>query len=208
MFKYFYKRWLLMMIIIMTLLLSSCSKEEFRVNNQKNPVVTIQMETGEKIVMDLYPKFAPNTVNNFINLIQSKYYNNVIFHRVIPDFVIQGGDKKGTGLGNPGFAIKGEFSENNFKNNLKHKRGILSMARDPSENDSASTQFFIVVKDQPTLDGKYATFGEVTQGMEVVDKISKSKRNKNDKPIKNIKMSKVTVETFGVKYATPKRIKK
>ncbi|WP_238881971.1 peptidylprolyl isomerase [Clostridium sp. YIM B02551] len=151
------------------------------------------MEDGSKIKAELYPDVAPKTVDNFVDLIQKNFYDGIIFHRVIPDFMIQGGDPTGTGTGGSDKTIPGEFSENGFKNDLKHTRGVLSMAR-TNDPDSASSQFFIMVKDAPSLDGKYAAFGKVTEGMEVADKIVSVKRNSQDKPLTDQKMKKVTVE--------------
>lgn len=172
--------------------------------NDKNPIVTIEMEDGGKIKLELYPETAPNTVRNFVTLVQKGFYDGLIFHRVIPGFMIQGGDPKGTGIGGPGYSIKGEFTSNGFTNNLKHERGVISMARSSSPN-SAGSQFFIMVKATPSLDGQYASFGKVTEGMEEVDKIVSIKRDENDKPITDVKMKKVTVETFGVKYNEPQK---
>jgi len=178
--------------------------------NDKNPLVTIVMEDGSIIKIELYPEIAPNTVRNFISLSKSGFYNGLIFHRVIPGFMIQGGDPKGTGMGGPGYSISGEFSENNFNNTLKHGRGVISMARSNDPN-SAGSQFFIVVADSAnnaaSLDGKYASFGKVTEGMETVDKIVAVERDANDKPKKEQKMKKVTVDTFGVKYNEVTKIK-
>ena len=180
--------------------------------NDKNPVVTIVMEDGSIIKIELYPQIAPNTVRNFISLAQSGYYNGLIFHRVIPGFMIQGGDPEGTGIGGPGYSISGEFSVNNFKNTLKHERGVISMARS-SDPNSAVSQFFIMVKANSSLDGKYATFGKVKEGMETVDKIVSvetvvsEQSGVKDKPKKDQKMKKVTVDTFGVKYGEVEKIK-
>lgn len=174
-------------------------------NQKKNPVVTIEMEDGSKIKIELYPDVAPNTVNNFISLVQKGFYDGLIFHRVIPKFMIQGGDPQGTGTGGPGYSIKGEFSSNGFKNDLKHERGVISMAR-AQNPDSAGSQFFIMVENAPSLDGQYAAFGKVIEGMEVVDKIVKTPRNQADKPNTEQKMKKVSVETYGVKYEEPKKI--
>ena len=155
----------------------------------KNPIVTIKMKNGGVIKAELYPEIAPNTVNNFISLIDKGFYDGVIFHRVIPGFMIQGGDPDGNGMGGPGYSIKGEFSRNGFKNELKHKRGVLSMARrgsDPETEEtmnSASSQFFIVHKDSTYLDGKYASFGKVIEGMDVVDSLANSQTDDNDKPL-------------------------
>ena len=170
----------------------------------QNPIVTIEMEDGGTIKAELYPEIAPNTVNNFISLINKGYYDGVIFHRVIPGFMIQGGDPKGTGTGGPGFSIKGEFTRNGFKNDLKHDRGVLSMARTMMPN-SAGSQFFIMHKNSPHLDGQYAAFGKVLEGMEVVDAIANTRRGSNDKPLTPQVMKKVTVETFGVEYPEPEK---
>ena len=167
-----------------------------------NPVVTIEMENGGIIKAELYPEIAPNTVNNFISLVKSKYYDGVIFHRVIRGFMIQGGDPDGTGMGGPGYCIKGEFTMNGFKNDLKHDPGVLSMARTMAPN-SAGSQFFIMHEKSPHLDGQYAAFGKVIEGMDVVDKIAKCTTGRNDKPIFRQAMKKVTVDTFGVDYPKP-----
>jgi peptidyl-prolyl cis-trans isomerase B (cyclophilin B) len=159
----------------------------------KKPVVTIEMEDGSKIKAELYPDIAPKTVDNFVSLIQKNFYDGLIFHRVIPGFMIQGGDPNGVGTGGPGYNIAGEFTNNGFKNDLKHTRGVLSMARSKTPN-SAGSQFFIMVKDNPSLDKDYASFGKVTEGMETVDKIVNVKRDQNDKPEVPQKMKKVTVE--------------
>ncbi|MGL5379362.1 peptidylprolyl isomerase [Clostridium sp.] len=171
----------------------------------KNPIVTINMQDGGVIKAELYPEIAPNTVNNFISLINKGFYNGVIFHRVIPGFMIQGGCPDGTGMGGPGYAIKGEFTRNKFKNDLKHSRGVLSMAR-TMVNDSAGSQFFVMVQDSPHLDGQYAGFGKVIEGMDVADKIVSSKTDYNDKPVQDQKIKTVTVDTFGEKYPEPKRV--
>ena len=160
------------------------------------------MENGDVIKAELYPEIAPNTVNNFISLINKGFYDGVIFHRVIPGFMIQGGDPQGTGTGGPGYSIRGEFTSNRFLNELKHTRGVLSMARTMDPN-SAGSQFFIMHEDAPHLDGQYAAFGKVIEGMEAVDKIAATRTNYNDKPRINQTMKKVTVETFGVDYPEP-----
>ena len=170
----------------------------------QTPIVTIEMEDGGTIKAELYPEIAPNTVNNFISLINKGYYDGVIFHRVIPGFMIQGGDPKGMGTGGPGYSIKGEFTRNGFKNDLKHDRGVLSMARTMMPN-SAGSQFFIMHKNSPHLDGQYAAFGKVLEGMEVVDAIANTRRGPNDKPLTPQVMKKVTVETFGVEYPEPEK---
>ncbi|MBZ9606812.1 peptidylprolyl isomerase [Clostridium estertheticum] len=174
--------------------------------NDKNPMVTIVMEDGSTIKVELYPEIAPNTVRNFVSLVQSGYYNGLIFHRVIPGFMIQGGDPEGTGTGGPGYTISGEFSNNSFDNPLKHERGVVSMARS-ADKDSAGSQFFIMIKESSNLDGDYAAFGKVTEGMETVDKIVAVETGSNDKPKKDQKMKKVTVDTFGVKYGEVEKVK-
>lgn len=163
------------------------------------------MEDGGVIKAELYPEIAPNTVRNFIDLINRGFYDGIIFHRVIPGFMIQGGCPEGTGIGGPGYSIKGEFSRNGFKNDLKHSRGVLSMARTMIP-DSAGSQFFIMVADSPHLDGQYASFGKVVEGMEVADKIVNSKRDYSDKPYEDQKILKMTVDTFGVTYDAPEII--
>lgn len=165
----------------------------------KNPIVTLIMENGDEFKAELYPEIAPNTVSNFISLIEDGFYDGLIFHRVIKNFMIQGGDPQGTGMGGPGYSIKGEFNHNGFKNDLKHERGVLSMARSFMP-DSAGSQFFIMHKDSPHLDGEYAGFGKVIEGIEVIDKIAETKTNRSDKPKKDQKIEKITVETFGVEY--------
>ena len=169
----------------------------------QNPVVTIEMENGKIIKAELYPEKAPNTVNNFISLVKSGFYDGVIFHRVISGFMIQGGDPAGVGTGGPGYTIKGEFAMNGFKNNdLKHTRGVLSMARAMHPN-SAGSQFFIMHRNSSHLDGQYAAFGKVIEGIEVVDEIASVKTDWNDKPQIAQTMKKVTVETFGAEYPAP-----
>lgn len=168
-----------------------------------NPIATITMENGKQITIELYPDKAPNTVNNFISLAQSGFYNGLIFHRVIRNFMIQGGDPAGVGTGGPGYTIKGEFAWNGFKqNNIKHMRGVVSMARAMHPN-SAGSQFFIMHANSAHLDGQYAAFGKVLQGMEVVDEIANTPVDYNDKPKKAQVMQNVTVETFGVQYPAP-----
>lgn len=170
----------------------------------QNPIVTIEMENGDIMKAELYPEIAPNTVNNFISLINKGYYDGVIFHRVIPGFMIQGGDPDGTGMGGPGYSIKGEFSQNGFKNDLKHTPGVLSMARTMIP-DSAGSQFFIMHETSPHLDGEYAAFGKVIEGLEVVDRIARVRTDYSDRPMETQKMAKVTVETFGVDYPEPEK---
>ena len=171
----------------------------------QNPIVTIEMENGGKMVAELYPEVAPNTVNNFVSLVQSGFYDGLIFHRVIPGFMIQGGCPQGTGMGGPGYTIKGEFTGNGFKNDLKHDRGVLSMARAMHPN-SAGSQFFIMVEEAPHLDGQYASFGKVVEGMDVADAIVNTKRNYMDKPLEDQRIKSMTVETFGVDYPAPEKV--
>lgn len=171
----------------------------------QNPIVTITMENGDVMKAELYPDIAPNTVNNFISLIKKGYYDGIIFHRVINGFMIQGGDPDGTGAGGPGYSIKGEFSQNGFKNDLLHEPGVLSMARTMFP-DSAGSQFFVMHKTSPHLDGAYAAFGKVTEGIEVVNKIAETATDWNDRPLEEQKMKSVTVETFGVDYPEPETV--
>lgn len=166
----------------------------------KNSIVTIEMENGKKIVAELYPNIAPNTVKNFVSLIEKGYYNGVGFHRVIPGFMIQGGCPNGNGMGGPGYSIKGEFTNNGFTNNLKHERGVLSMARTMVPN-SAGSQFFIMHQTSPHLDREYASFGRVIEGMDVVDEIANTRTDRMDKPKEPQVMKTVTVETFGQDYS-------
>lgn len=170
-----------------------------------NPIVTFETNQGT-IKAELFPDVAPNTVNNFISLVKHGFYDGLIFHRVIPGFMIQGGDPQGTGMGGPGYSIKGEFIMNNFNNELLHKRGVLSMARSQSPN-SAGSQFFIMVDDAPHLNAQYASFGQVIEGMEAVDKIVAAQRDYNDRPLENQIMEKVTVEIFGVDYPEPEKVR-
>lgn len=172
--------------------------------SKKNPIVTITMADGSVMKAELYPDVAPNTVNNFISLIRKGFYNGTIFHRVIEGFMLQGGDPTGTGMGGPGYEIDGEFSANGFDNPLKHTAGVLSMAR-TMDPDSAGSQFFIMHKDAPHLDGQYAAFGKITEGMDVVDKIARTETNYSDKPLEDQVMREVTVETFGEDYPEPEK---
>lgn len=180
----------------------------------KHPVVTIELSNGKTVKLELYPEVAPNTVNNFISLVQKGFYDGLTFHRVIPGFMVQGGDPEGTGAGGPGYSIAGEFTENGFENKLKHTRGVLSMAR-ASDPDSAGSQFFIMVEDYPSLDNKYASFGKVMEGMEAVDEIVNQTRDANDKPLPTtdengnsiapITMKKLTVDTRSMTFEEPKK---
>lgn len=171
----------------------------------KNPIVTITMKNGGAMKAELYPEVAPNTVNNFIDLIERGFYDDLIFHRVIPGFMIQGGCPEGQGIGGPGYSIKGEFSGNGFKNNLKHDKGVLSMAR-AMNPDSAGSQFFIMTANAPHLDGQYAAFGKVIEGLDEADKIVNTKRDRSDKPYEDQVIESMTVELFGEKYNQPEII--
>ena len=171
----------------------------------QNPIVTIEMENGDVMKAELYPEIAPNTVNNFISLVNKGFYDGVIFHRVIKGFMIQGGDPQGTGVGGPGYSIKGEFSYNGFANDLKHTKGVLSMAR-TMEPNSAGSQFFIMHETSPHLDGQYAAFGKVVEGEDIIDKIAAVATDYMDKPLEEQKMKKVTVETFGQDYPEPEKM--
>ncbi len=170
----------------------------------QNPVITFEMENGDIIKAELYPEIAPNTVNNFLSLVNKGFYNGLNFHRVIEGFMIQGGCPNGTGTGDPGYSIRGEFNENHFKNDLKHTEGVLSMAR-AMHPDSAGSQFFIMHKASPHLDGAYAAFGKVIEGMEVVNKIAETDTDPFDKPIIPQIMKSVTAETFGEEYPEPEK---
>lgn len=171
----------------------------------KNPIITMTMENGGVIKAELYPEVAPNTVNNFIDLINRGFYDGLIFHRVIPGFMIQGGCPEGTGMGGPGYSIKGEFTSNGFKNDLKHTKGVLSMARTMAP-DSAGSQFFIMVADAPHLDGEYASFGKVIEGMEVADKIVAQKTDMYDRPYEDQVIKSVTVDLQGYEAKEPEII--
>lgn len=222
----------LMSVIALLVIVSGCGVDEERETNKNNsnasgssteeptstpklvvpdpeashPVVTIEMDSGKTIKLELYPEVAPNTVNNFISLVNKGFYDGVIFHRVIPGFMIQGGDPDGKGTGGPGYSIAGEFASNGFQNDLKHTRGVLSMAR-AGDPDSAGSQFFIMHADSPSLDGDYAAFGKVTQGMEVVDEIAALPTDANDRPQKPLPtMKKVTVDTLGKEYPEPEKM--
>ena len=171
-----------------------------------NPIVTIEMATGEKIKIELYPEIAPNTVRNFVSLVKKGFYDGLTFHRIIPGFMIQGGCPEGTGMGNPGYRIKGEFTRNQFPNNLKHSRGVISMAR-AMNFDSAGSQFFIMHENSPHLDGQYAAFGKVTKGLDVVHEIEKISVGANDKPVEDIVIESIKVDTKGIEYKEPEKVK-
>ena len=170
-----------------------------------NPIVTFEMENGDIMKAELYPEIATNTVNNFISLVQNGFYDGLIFHRVIRGFMIQGGCPDGTGMGGPGYTIKGEFSQNGFANDLRHTEGVLSMAR-AMHPDSAGSQIFIMHKNSPQLDGAYAAFGKITEGMDIVNKIAETATDYSDRPLEEQKMKKVTVDTMGVEYPAPERV--
>ena len=170
----------------------------------QNPIITFEMENGDIMKAELYPEIAPNTVRNFISLVSSGFYDGLIFHRVINGFMIQGGDPEGTGMGGPGYSIKGEFAQNGFANDLRHSAGVLSMARSMMP-DSAGSQFFIMHKNAPHLDGAYAAFGKITEVMDVVNKIAETATDYNDRPMEDQRMKKVTVETFGEAYTDPEK---
>lgn len=204
----------LLLILTLTLIVTGCGEATNNTNQTSNsaveeklelldstqhPVVTMEMSNGGIVKIELYPEVAPQSVANFVNLIESGFYDGLIFHRVIPEFMIQGGDPQGTGMGGPGYTIKGEFTKNGFKNLLEHKRGVISMARSNDPN-SAGSQFFIMVKDSPHLDGLYASFGEVIEGMDTVDAIV-NQETKGETPVNPIYMSKVTVDTKGLTLA-------
>ena len=171
----------------------------------QNPIITFEMENGDIMKAELYPQVAPNTVNNFISLVNKGFYDGLIFHRVINGFMIQGGDPEGTGMGGPGYGIKGEFAQNGFANDLKHSAGVLSMARSMMPN-SAGSQFFIMHKDAPHLEGAYAAFGKIIEGMDVVNKIAEVATDYSDRPMEDQRMKTVTVETFGVDYDEPETV--
>ncbi len=171
----------------------------------QNPIVTFTMKNGDTFKAELYPEIAPQSVNNYISLIQKGFYNGLIFHRVIRGFMIQGGDPQGTGMGGPGYCIKGEFASNGFKNDLKHTEGVLSMARSMFP-DSAGSQFFIMHKNSPHLDGDYAAFGKIIEGMEIINKIAEVPTNYSDRPLEDQVMETVTVDCFGVEYPEPNKL--
>lgn len=195
---------ILIVAIIVLVAVNSCSEQE-SVSTNDNPVATITMEDGSIVEIELYPNVAPNTVNNFIELANSGYYDGLIFHRCKPGFMIQGGDPEGTGMGGPGYTIKGEFANNGFTNNLKHTRGVISMARSQAYN-SAGSQFFIMVDTATYLDGDYASFGKVISGMEVVDAIVANETDENDKPLVDQVIKSIRVDTKGIEYPKAEKI--
>lgn len=189
---------------------SPAASESTGPRSESNPIVTIEMDNGGTITVELYPDVAPNTVKNFISLIQQGFYDGLIFHRVMPGFMIQGGDPEGNGIGGPGYVIRGEFTANGFQNDLSHTRGVISMARQSQPLDSAGSQFFIMVADAPHLDGQYAAFGKVLDGMDTADEIVNQKIDPNDpartRPAQPMAISKMTVDTKGVEYGEPEKI--
>lgn len=203
------KKGILASLLAGAMALVGCSQgemnDEVRTPPKELPVATIIIKDYGTIEAELYPHIAPNTVNNFISLANSGFYDGLAFHRVIKDFMIQGGDPNGDGTGGPGYSIKGEFTKNKFKNDLKHTEGILSMARSQNKN-SGGSQFFIMTKESSHLDGQYASFGKVTTGLDIVHKIENSKTGSNDKPVKNIIIESIKVDTKGVKYDEPEKI--
>jgi peptidyl-prolyl cis-trans isomerase B (cyclophilin B) len=196
--------------LFITLSLVGCSKTEnstTEINVENLPIATIEVENFGTIEAELYPNIAPNTVKNFISLANSGFYDNLTFHRIIDGFMIQGGDPEGTGIGGPGYTIKGEFTNNGFENNLSHTTGVLSMARKSYPNDSAGSQFFIMTGDSPHLDGDYAAFGKVISGMDVVENISKVNTDSSDAPIEKVVIKSIKVDTKGETYSEPEIIK-
>ncbi len=208
-------RTVLSVIILSSIFVIGCSKESDEKKEFVNkpldppkelPIATIKVKDYGTIEAELYPHLAPNTVNNFIELSNKGFYDGLIFHRVVKDFVIQGGDPEGTGMGGPGYSISGEFENNGFKNDISHEKGVLSMARS-QHPDSAGSQFFIVTKESKNLDKEYAAFGKVIKGMDIVDKINNVEVGKNDKPVKNIVIESIRVDTKGVDYKPAEKIK-
>lgn len=201
----------LMVCMLMVGFLAACGQgqQEGSIEGQEegsNPIVTIEMESGDVMKVELYPEVAPNTVNNFISLVNDGFYDGLIFHRVMPGFMIQGGDPDGIGTGGPGYSIAGEFSANGFENNLLHEPGVISMARS-QHPDSAGSQFFIMHANYPSLDGEYAAFGQLIEGLELVDQIVTAERDlANNRPQQDQRMEKVTVETFGIEYDEPEKM--
>jgi len=205
------KKYYPLLVILIIAVLSACGSD-----NQEGklptfedtdavPVVTMTMEGGGEVAIELYPNVARNTVNNFISLVEDGFYDGLTFHRIIPEFMIQGGDPEGTGIGGPGYSIVGEFANNDFENDLKHERGVLSMARS-QDNDSAGSQFFIMVEDSSHLDGDYAAFGKVIEGMEIVDEIAHAERNSHDQPIEKQVIETMTVDLDGYEFEEPIKV--
>ena len=202
------KKWIIASFLVAALSLVGCSnntEDEVRTPPEELPVATIVFKDYGTVEAELYPHIAPNTVNNFISLANSGFYDNLTFHRIIKDFMIQGGDPEGTGIGGPGYSIKGEFTSNDFKNDLKHTEGVLSMARS-QDNDSAGSQFFIMTKEAPHLDGQYASFGKVISGMDIIHEIENVETDSNDKPLKDVVIESIKVDTKGEKYDEPEKM--
>lgn len=204
------KKGFLASILAGALALVGCSSnnnnvDEVRTPPKELPVATIEFKDFGSVDIELYPHIAPNTINNFISLANSGFYDGLTFHRIIKDFMIQGGDPDGTGMGGPGYSIKGEFTNNKFENDLAHTEGVISMARSQSKN-SAGSQFFIVTKDAPHLDGQYASFGKVINGMDIIHEIENVETDGNDKPIKNVIIESVKVDTKGIDYKEPDKM--
>ena len=202
------KKGILASLLAGALALVGCSNntvDEVRTPPKELPVATIVFKDYGTVEAELYPHIAPNTVNNFISLANSGFYDNLTFHRIIKDFMIQGGYPEGTGMGGPGYSIKGEFTKNKFKNDLKHTEGVLSMARSQNK-DSAGSQFFIMTKDIPSLDGQYASFGKVISGMDIIHEIENVETDANDKPVKDVVIESIKVDTKGEKYDEPEKI--
>ncbi|CEP80984.1 peptidylprolyl isomerase [Paraclostridium sordellii] len=202
---------LIIMVSSSILIIGGCSKKIEITNKpldppKELPIATINIKDYGTIKAELYPHLAPNTVNNFIESANNEFYNGLIIHRVVKDFVIQGGDPEGSGIGGPGYSIKGEFEENGFRNDLKHEKGVLSMARS-QQPDSAGSQFFIVTKDSPNLDKKYAAFGKVISGIEIVDDINSVEVDKKDKPKEKIEIESISVDTRGIEYNKSEKTK-
>lgn len=198
----------ILLLAALPLLLTCCGPKEQEPVTDKLPLATITMASGETILIELYPEIAPNTVGNFIELAQTGFYDGLIFHRVIPGNLIQGGCPLGNGVGGPGYSIKGEFLANGYENTLSHEAGVISMARLPDNFDSAGSQFFITVTDRKDLDEGYAAFGRVVSGLEVVEAISETEKDDNDKPIEPQRIKSITVETFGRSYPPPDKIRR
>lgn len=196
----------LLALVMLPLLLIACSPQTPPEPGDQNPVVTLEMEDGNIIEIELYPDTAPNTVLNFIHLVETGFYDGLTFHRVIPGYIIQGGCPLGTGRGNPGYSIKGEFTANGFDNDLSHEKGVISMARVPDDFDSAGSQFFITVGNATSLDGNYAAFGRVVSGLEITEAISTVEKDEDDKPVLPQRIVKATVNTFGRNYSEPEKI--
>lgn len=196
----------ILVLALLPILLMGCIPQEQEPIDQENPVATFTMEDGSIFKVELYPDTAPNTVRNFIELAQAGFYDGLIFHRVIPGYIIQGGCPQGSGTGGPGYSIKGEFAANAFENHLSHQKGVISMARVPNNPDSAGSQFFIAVGDAPHLDGDYAAFGQVISGLETAEKISLVEKDEDDRPLAPQRIKSVSINTFGRSYQPAEKI--